>query len=78
MVFKALPWLYFVTLNYELSRGMCPSTIALAALSHALQDGTGRCEAFPEGFGETEARAMRDRILKSLTEVLGEETKEDI
>lgn len=69
MVFKALPWLYYVALNYELSRTMKPSAIALAALSHALQDGKGSCDAFPEGL-EEDSHEIRDDILKSLTVIL--------
>ena len=72
MVFKALPWLYYVALNYELSRTMKPSVIALAALAHALQDGKGRCDAFPEGL-EEDSRTVRDDILKSPTVILDDQ-----
>ena len=72
MVFKALPWLYYITLSYDLSRGARPSAIALAAISHALQDKMGACEAFPRGFGEADSHKMRDTVIEGLFEVLNE------
>jgi hypothetical protein len=36
MVFKAIPWVYFIEMNYNLSRHVRPSAIAMAALSFAI------------------------------------------
>ena len=71
LVFKALPQVYFITVNYDLSRGQRTSSIALAALCHALQDKNGACEAFPNGFEE--AKAMRDAIILGVADVLDNE-----
>ncbi len=55
MIFKALPLIYFMHFNYELSRECRSSAIALAALCHALQDRMGECEPFPDGFPDGQA-----------------------
>jgi len=66
MVFKALPLVYYVTMNYGTSRQVRPSSVALAALCHALQDEMGRCDPFPFGFEAGQALFMRNRVLKGL------------
>ena len=37
LVQKCIPWFYYMGLNYDLSRGVKPSAIALAALCHVIQ-----------------------------------------
>ena len=36
LVRLSLPWVYFVSINYELGRGKRPSVVALAALLHTI------------------------------------------
>lgn len=70
MVFKALPLVYFITMNYELSRGLRPSAIALAGLCHAIQDEMGKCDPFPFGFPDGQAQLMRNNVLEGVTKLL--------
>ena len=37
LVQKCIPWFYYMSINYDLSRGVKPSAIALAALCHVIQ-----------------------------------------
>ena len=37
LVQNCLPWMYFIGLNYDIGRGLKPSSVALAALSHVIQ-----------------------------------------
>ena len=34
---NCIPWLYWVGLNYDIGRGLKPSSVALAALCHVVQ-----------------------------------------
>lgn len=54
LVRKSLPWIYFVAINYELSRDRKPSAIALAALCHTIQNSD-----------EYHAVEIRNRVLES-------------
>ena len=37
LVQNCIPWMYFVSLNYDLGRGIKPSSVALASLCHVVQ-----------------------------------------
>lgn len=37
LVQNCIPWMYFVSLNYDVGRGVTPSAVALAALCHVIQ-----------------------------------------
>lgn len=37
LVQNCIPWLYWVGLNYDIGRGLKPSSVALAALCHVVQ-----------------------------------------
>lgn len=36
LVQNCIPWMYFVSLNYDLGRGIKPSSVALASLCHVV------------------------------------------
>ena len=36
LVQNCIPWMYFIGLNYDLGRGIKPSSVALAALCHVV------------------------------------------
>ena len=37
LVQNCIPWLYWIGLNYDIGRGLKPSSVALAALCHVIQ-----------------------------------------
>lgn len=37
LVQKCIPWLYLIGLNYDIGRGLKPSSVALGALCHVIQ-----------------------------------------
>ena len=36
LVQNCIPWMFFIGLNYDIGRGVKPSSVALAALSHVI------------------------------------------
>ena len=52
---NCLPWIYFVSLNYDVGRGASPSAVALAALCNVVQ-----------ASDEHHGAHIRDRLLSGL------------